>query len=222
MASGCGSSKQKLVAWCEVAPPAEAPNLLILTMNGLVPTLQLGRDILGFGAAHRMIFVACLWMKPCGQRWLEKQQADDLCPHLKSVPGRPKYSTARPAVQLLAENSPKSHPQCYLAWHRQDIMAQMKPHSQTHAVSVKDLKKFAQSQALLNVLCQNWQHNQVPILLSQLILQPGGTHTNLSWWTQACFVPCQGRQLLLEGFGLSSSPGLHKKAAGWDVILPIV
>ena len=28
--------------------------------------------------------------------------------------------------------------------------------------------------------------------------------------------------LLQEGFGLSSSPGLHGRGAGWDVILPEV
>ena len=109
-------------------------------------------------------------------------------------------------------------------WHsgRQDVMAQTKPHSQPHAVSAKDLKMFALSQALLDVPCQNWQPNQVPILLSLLILQPGGTHPNSSWYTQACLVPCQGRHLLQEGFGLSSSPRLHGRGAGQDVILSIV
>ena len=101
-------------------------------------------------------------------------------------------------------------------------MAQTKPHSQPHAVSAKDLKTFALSQALLDVLCQNWQPNQVPILLLLLILQLGGTHPNLSWWTQMHLNPCQGRHLLQEGFGLSSSPGLRGRGAGWDVILPIV
>ena len=28
--------------------------------------------------------------------------------------------------------------------------------------------------------------------------------------------------VLQEGFGLLSSPGLHERGAGWDVILPIV
>ena len=193
------------------------------------------------------MFAACLWMKPCGQRWQEKQQADDLYPHPKSVPGRPnlshpgaplytvvnpsrpllhprhpKYSTMWPAAQLLAENLPKSHLQHYLAQCGQDIMVQMEPYSQTHAISAKDLKMFALSQALVDVPCQNWHPNQVPILLSLLILQPGGTHPNLYWWTQVCLVPCQGRHLLQEGFGLSSSPGLHGRGAGRDMILPIV
>ena len=93
-------------------------------------------------------------------------------------------------------------------------MVQMKPHSQPHAISAKDLKTFALSQALLDVPCQNWQPNQVPILLLLLILQPGRTHPNLSWWTQACLVPCQGRHLLQEGFGLSSSPGCVEEELG--------
>ena len=139
-----------------------------------------------------------------------------------SHPEHPKYSTARPVVQPLAENLPKSCLQHYLVRHGQDIMAQTKPHSQPHAISAKDLKTFALSQALLDVPCQNWQPNQVPILLSLLILQPGGTHPNLSWWIQACLVLCQGRHLLQEGFGLSSSPRLHGRGAGWDMILPIV
>ena len=150
-----------------------------------------------------MMFAACPWMKPCGQWQQEKQQVDNLCPCPKSVPGhpnlshpgaplsvavsplgllsrprRPKYSMARPAAQLLAKNSPKSHLQHYSAWHKQDVMVQNKPHSQPHDVSAKDLKTFALSQALLDVLCQNWQPNQVPVLLSLLILQPGGTHPN--------------------------------------------
>ena len=120
------------------------------------------------------------WMKPCGQQQQEKQQVDNLCPCPKCVPGhpnlshpgaplyaavspsrpllhpgRPKYSTAWPAVQPLAENSPKSCLQHYLAWHGQDLLVQMKPHSQPHAISAKDLKPFAISQVLLDVLCQN-------------------------------------------------------------------
>ena len=43
-------------------------------------------------------------------------------------------------------------------------------------------------------------------------LNPGGAESS----------PCQGRHLLQEGFGLSSSPGLCRRGAGWDVILPIV
>ena len=194
-----------------------------------------------------MMFAACPWMKPCGQQWWEKQQADGLCPHPKSVPGRPslsrlstplytavnpsrlllcprhpKYSTAWPAVQLLAENSPKSCLQYYLMWRGQDIMVQTKPHSQTHAIGAKDIKTFALSQALLDVPCQNWQPNQVPILLSLLILQLGGTHPNSSLWTQAHLIPCEGRHLLKEGFGLLSSPELRRRGAGRDVILPVV
>ena len=152
-----------------------------------------------------MMFAVHPWTKPCSQwRW-DMQRVDNLCPCPKFVPGcpnlncpsaplyaavnpsrplvhpgRPKYSMAWPVAQLLAENSPKSHPQCYSAWRGQDIMAQTKPHSQTHAVSVKDLKTFSQSQALLDLPCQNWQPNQVPILLSLLIHQPGGTHPNSS------------------------------------------
>ena len=137
--------------------------------------------MLGFGTAYQKMFRVRLWMKPCGQRWREKQQVDDLCPCPKSVPGcpnlshpgaplyaavspsrpllylrHPKYSMARPAVQPLAENLPKSCLQHYLVWLGQDLMAQTKPHSQPHAVSAKDLKTFALSPALLDVPCQNW------------------------------------------------------------------
>ena len=98
----------------------------------------------------------------------------------------------------------------------------MKPHSQPHAVSAKDLKLFALSQALLDVSCQNWQPNQVPILLLLPIFQPDGTHPKSSWWTQVHLVPCQGHYFLQEGFRLSYSPGLHEKGAGQDMILPIV
>ena len=113
----------------------------------------------------------------------EKQQVDNLCPCPKSVPGRPnlshpgaplyaavnpsrpllhpgrpKYSTAWPAAQLLArELAQKSSTTLLGMACRQDVMVQMKPHSQTHAVSAKDLKTFALSQALLDVPCQNWQ-----------------------------------------------------------------
>ena len=194
-----------------------------------------------------MMFAVHPWMKLCGQRWQEKQQVDNPCPCPKSVPGhpnlsrpgaplsaavspsrpllhpvRPIYSTAWPVAQLLAENLPKSCLQYYLVRHGQDIMAQIKPHSQPHAVSANDLKTFALSQALLDVLHQNWQPNQVPVLLSLLIFQPGGTHPNSSWWMQAHLVPCQGRHLLQEGFGLSSSPRLRGRGAGWEVILSIV
>ena len=154
MASGRDASKKKLVVQCIAAPPVESPDLLTLMNLGLAPALQLGRDVLGFGAAHQMMFVVLPWIKPCGQRRWDTQQVDDLCPCPKSVPGRPnlshqgallyaavnpsrpllhprcsKYSTAWPAVQPLAENSPKGCLQCYLAWCRQDVMAQTKPHS---------------------------------------------------------------------------------------------
>ena len=42
--------------------------------------------------------------------------------------------------------------------------------------------------------------------------------SNTSWWTQARLGPCQGRHLLQEGFGLSSSPVLRGQGAGHDVI----
>ena len=42
--------------------------------------------------------------------------------------------------------------------------------------------------------------------------------SNTSWWTQARLGPCQGRQLLQEGFGLSSSPVLCGRGAGHNVI----
>ena len=58
--------------------------------------------------------------------------------------------------------------------------------------------------------------------VASYILQLGGTHPNSSWWTQVHLVSCQGRHLLQEGFKLSSSPGLHGRGAGWDVIVPIV
>ena len=92
-------------------------------------------------------------------------------------------------------------------------MVQTKPHSQPHAIKIKDLQMFALSQALLDVLCQNWQPKQEPILLSLPILQLGGTHPTSSWWTQAHLVPCQGCHLLQEGFGLSSSPRLRRRGA---------
>ena len=117
--------------------------------NGLVPTLQPGQNILGLGAVHQMMFVVHLWKKPCHQQRSEKQQVDNLCPCPKSVPGCPnltrlgaplfavvspsrpllhprqcKYSTARPAVQPLPKNSPKSHPENYLALLRQDLIVQ--------------------------------------------------------------------------------------------------
>ena len=168
-----------------------------------------------------MIFDVNPWIKLCGQRWWEKQQVNDLCPCPKSAPRHPnlsrpgtplsiavnpsrpllhpscpKYSMARPAAQPLAENLPKSHLQHYLVWCGQDVISQTKPHSQTHAISAKDLKTLSLSQALLDVPCQNWQPNQAPVLLSLLILQLGGTHPNMSWWIQVHLVPCQGCHLL--------------------------
>ena len=126
------------------------------------------------------------------------------------------------AVQPLARNLPETCPQHYLTWYRQVFMVQTKPHSQPHTVSVKDLQIFALSQALLDVLHWNWQPNQEPILLPLPILQPGGTHPILSWWIQAHLNPYQGCHLLQEGFGLSSSPRLHGRGAGQDMILPKV
>ena len=79
---------------------------------------------------------------------------------------------------------------------------------------------FGPTQVLLHVPYQNWQPSQVPNFLPLPSLQPGETHPTSSWWTQACLIPCQGRHLLKEGFGLSSSPGLRRRGAGWDVILP--
>ena len=100
-------------------------------------------------------------------------------------------------------------------------MAQTIPHSQPHAISVRDLQTFDPSQALFDVPCQNWQPNQEPDFLPLPLLQPGRTHPTLSWWTQAHLVPCQGRHLLQEGFGLSPFPGLHGRGAEQDMILPI-
>ena len=145
-------------------------------------------------------------MKPCGQRWREMQWVDDPCPCLKFVPGRPNlshpgaplYAAVNPSRPQLRPGRPKystAHGLWCSCWLRtrpkviynitwqcsgQDVMVQMKPHSQTHAVSVKDLQMFAQSQVLLDSPCQNWQPNQVPVLLSLLIHQPGGTHPNSS------------------------------------------
>ena len=39
-----------------------------------------------------------------------------------------------------------------------------------------------------------------------------------SWWTQACFDPNQGRHLLQEGLGLSSSTVLHGRGAAHNVV----
>ena len=163
-----------------MVPPAESPNSPTLTYLGLAPALQLGQDALGSDAVHQMTSAACPRMKPCGQRWWRTQWVDVTCPRPKFVPRRPnlshpgaplfaaadpfrpqshprcpKYSMAWPAAPPLAENSPTSHPQHYLAQCGQDAKVQMKPHFQTHAVSVKDLQTFAQSQVLLDSLRQN-------------------------------------------------------------------
>ena len=47
-------------------------------------------------------------------------------------------------------------------------------------------------------------------------LHPNETHPILSWWTQARLNPCQGRHLLQEGFGLSSSPILRARC--WALV----
>ena len=49
-------------------------------------------------------------------------------------------------------------------------------------------------------------------------LHPKETHPTTSWWIQVHFNPCQGRHLLQEGFGMSSSPVLCRQGAGHDVI----
>ena len=178
MASGCNASKQKLAVLGVAAPLVESPDSLTLTYLGLAPTLQLGLDVLGSDVVHRMTSAACPRMKPCGQwRW-RTQRADVPCPRPKFIPGHPnlsrpgtllfaaadllkpqsrpgcpKYLTAQPAALPLAENSPTSRPQYYSAWLGQDTKVQTKPHSQSHAVSVKDLQTFAQSQVLLDSLC---------------------------------------------------------------------
>ena len=40
------------------------------------------------------------------------------------------------------------------------------------------------------------------------------THPTTSWWTRVRLSPCQGRHLLQDGFGLSSSPVLPGQGAG--------
>ena len=175
-ASGHGASKQRLAAWRVAVPPAESPNLLTLSYLCLAPSLKPGRDVLGSNTAHRMTSLAYPRMKLCGQQWWMMQQVDIPCPCPKFVPGlpnltrpgaplcaaadplrpqsrpgRPKYLTAQPVALLLAENSPTSRPQHYSGQHRQDIKVKTKPHSQTLAVSVKDIKTFAQPLVLLDL-----------------------------------------------------------------------
>ena len=186
--------------------PAESPDLQTLMILGSCSHFTAGlRYTRVWCGALNDVCSASIGMKLCGQWWWKMQWVDNPCPCPKfvlgrpnlshpgaplyaavnpsrplSCPGCPKYSTAEPAAQLLAENSPKSHLQDYSVWCGQDVMVQMKPHSQTHAVSIKDLQMFAQSQVLLDLPCQNWQPNQVPILLSLIIHQPSGTHPNSS------------------------------------------
>ena len=50
-----------------------------------------------------------------------------------------------------------------------------------------------------------------------LLAHDEGPDTHKEIWVMP-WVGC----VLQEGFGLSSSPGLRRKGAGWDVILPIV
>ena len=160
------------------APPAESPDSLTLTYLGLAPSLEPGQDILGSDAAHWMMSTVHPWTKPCGQRRRRTQQVDVpcLCPKFvpglpnltcpgaplfaaadpsrpKLHPGCPKYLMVWPAVPLLAKNSSTSHPQHYSARRGQDPKVQTKPHSQSHAISVKDLQTFAQSQVLLDLSC---------------------------------------------------------------------
>ena len=138
-------------------------------------------------------------MKLCGQRWWEMQQVNNFYPHPKFVPGcpnlsrpgiplyaavnpsrlllhlrRPKYSTARPAAQPVAKNSPKSYPQRYLAWCGQDVMAQTKPHSQTHAVSVKDLKRLPYPKPYLICCAKTGSPNRYPSFCHFLYISQAG------------------------------------------------
>ena len=179
-ASGCNALKQRLAAWHVVAPPAESPNSLTLMYLGLAPSLKSGRDVLGSDMAHRMTSAVHSQTKLCGQWWWRMQQVDIpcLCPNFvpgrpnlscpgtplfaaadpsrpQSHPGCPKYSMVQPAALPLAENLPTSYPQYYSVRHRQDAKVQTKPHSQSHAVIVKDLQMFAQSQVLLDSPRQN-------------------------------------------------------------------
>ena len=162
--------------WCVAVPPVESPNSLTLLYLCLAPSLEPGRDVLGSSVAHRMMSVARPRMKACGQRRRMTQRVDVPCtrpkfvpglPNLtcpgaplcaaadplrpQSCPGRPKYSMAQPAASLLAENSPTSHLQHYSGQRGQDAKVQTKPHSQTLAISVKDLKMFAQPLVLLDL-----------------------------------------------------------------------
>ena len=56
-------------------------------------------------------------------------------------------------------------------------------------------------------------HNKTSKLACGLIPLPllhlDKTYCTMSWWSQAHLNPCQGRHLLQEGFGLSSSSRLH-------------
>ena len=70
-------------------------------------------------------------------------------------------------------------------------MVQIIPHSQPHAIGARDLQMFGPSQALLDVLCWNWQPNQESNFLLLSMLQPGRTHPTLSWWTQTYSFPAK-------------------------------
>ena len=65
-------------------PPVEDPNYATRINLGLVPTLQLGQDELGFAVTHQTMFAVCLTKKPCAQWQPEKQHVDG--PHLFSPP----------------------------------------------------------------------------------------------------------------------------------------
>ena len=49
-------------------------------------------------------------------------------------------------------------------------------------------------------------------------LHPNETHPKTSWWTQVRLDLCQGLHFLQQGFGLSSSPVLHGRGTGHDMI----
>ena len=83
----------------------------------------------------------------------------------------------------------------------------------------EDLEMFSPLKDLPTSLLQTGSSVYILFPPLPLVLQDG-THPAFSWWIQAYLNPCQDHHLLQESIGMLSFLKLHRRRAGWEVILP--
>ena len=188
-------------------------------------------------------------MKPCGQWWRKTQWVDIPCPHPKFVPGRPnlshlgaplyaavnpsrpqlcpgcpKYSTAWPAAQPLAENSPTSSSTTLLG----DGAGRM--HNGANETSLPD--SCCKCKGFTNVcpipspylIChaKTSSPTRYPSFCRFLYFSQAGPIQTCSSGYRHTLFPAKVAICCRRVLGCPPLPGLRGRRAGWDVILPVV